>query len=322
MNIKYIQTIVLAFGFLFIFPFLANAQVEASSLKLQVPVEGFKFSAPSDCGTQDGQTVKCYRWAPDYIVAIYNYSIGIIGILSAIAIMVGGLRWLTAGGDSSKVGSAKKMISGSIAGLIIGLSSYFMLYVINPDLVILKPIRVTNILKKNIEISVPDIVFSMPFGEAGIESWNPSAAKDFSMPKQEILDMVKKSAEINKVDPRIILAMMQAESSYDKNATSPKGAGGLMQIMPRTFELLYNENKNVPGIKYDRYDPYTNIIMAGAYIRDIIKRNNLMAKDEIQRVIDISSMYNMGEERYRKGIRFDETTKYAAKVVKNFKAQQ
>ena len=78
----------------------------------------------------------------NYIKAIYSYGIGIVGILAAVVLMVGGVIWLTAGGNVNKVGTAKQTIGGALTGLILALTSYMLLYQINPDLV---QFRVRNI---------------------------------------------------------------------------------------------------------------------------------------------------------------------------------
>ena len=62
-----------------------------------------------------------------------------------------------------------------------------------------------------------------------------------------------------------IRAVMRTESDGDPRATSPKGAMGLMQIMPETWAEL--------RIRYrlgdDAYDPHDNIIAGAAYIREL-----------------------------------------------------
>ena len=76
-----------------------------------------------------------------YIKAIYNYAIGIVGILAAVVLMFGGVIWLTAGGSQEKVKEAKAWIGASISGLVLVLCSYMILNTINPDLVSFKPIE-------------------------------------------------------------------------------------------------------------------------------------------------------------------------------------
>ena len=65
-----------------------------------------------------------------------------------------------------------------------------------------------------------------------------------------------------------ILAVLHAESDGDPRATSPKGAIGLMQIMPETWAEL--------RVRYrlgdDPYDPHDNIVAGAAYIRELFDR--------------------------------------------------
>ncbi len=73
-------------------------------------------------------------WLGEYIAAIYKYAIGITGVLAGIMIVVAGLLWLTAGGDAGRISTAKGYIEGAMVGLVIALTSYVLLYAINPKL--------------------------------------------------------------------------------------------------------------------------------------------------------------------------------------------
>jgi hypothetical protein len=59
---------------------------------------------------------------------------GLIISLAIIMIMLSGIRWITAGGDSGKIGKAKEDIITSLIGLFIAVFAYYFLYTINPDL--------------------------------------------------------------------------------------------------------------------------------------------------------------------------------------------
>jgi soluble lytic murein transglycosylase-like protein len=63
-------------------------------------------------------------------------------------------------------------------------------------------------------------------------------------------------------------AVMQAESAGDAHALSPKGAMGLMQLMPQTWSGL--------RLRYDLganpYDPHDNILAGAAYLRELHDR--------------------------------------------------
>ncbi|MDD4333312.1 MAG: pilin [Patescibacteria group bacterium] len=76
----------------------------------------------------------------DYIIAIYKYAIGIVGILAAIVLMWGGVVWLTAGGSQERVKDAQEWIKASLSGLLIALCSFLILSTVNPDLTKLKSI--------------------------------------------------------------------------------------------------------------------------------------------------------------------------------------
>ena len=60
-----------------------------------------------------------------------------------------------------------------------------------------------------------------------------------------------------------IRAVIQAESLGDVRAVSPKGAIGLMQIMPETWSDLRLRY----GLGADPFDPHDNIVAGGTYLR-------------------------------------------------------
>ncbi|HNU81212.1 MAG TPA: D-alanyl-D-alanine carboxypeptidase family protein [bacterium] len=84
-------------------------------------------------------------WIAEYIQIIYQYGLGVGGILAAIVLMAGGVLWLVSAGDVSKISQAKDLIIGSITGLIILFGTYLILSQINPELTTLKSISVKMI---------------------------------------------------------------------------------------------------------------------------------------------------------------------------------
>ncbi|PLX21329.1 hypothetical protein C0584_02755, partial [Candidatus Parcubacteria bacterium] len=70
--------------------------------------------------------------------------ISIVGIVATVMLMVGGFIWLTAGGSGEKVGKARDIIFSSLTGLVLALTSYTILSVINPDLVNFNIIELSN----------------------------------------------------------------------------------------------------------------------------------------------------------------------------------
>ncbi|HRY82522.1 MAG TPA: hypothetical protein P5232_02385 [Candidatus Moranbacteria bacterium] len=73
---------------------------------------------------------------PAYLMAIYKFGLWAIGMCAVFMIMIGGYMYLTSAGNNTQTGKAKGIITDAIAGLILALVSYLLLYTINPDLVI------------------------------------------------------------------------------------------------------------------------------------------------------------------------------------------
>jgi len=55
---------------------------------------------------------------------IINVAMGLLGIIAVVIILIGGFRWMTAGGNEESVGTAKKMIIQGVIGLAIILASW------------------------------------------------------------------------------------------------------------------------------------------------------------------------------------------------------
>ena len=55
---------------------------------------------------------------------VINIILGFLGIIAVVIILLGGFKWMTAGGNEDKVGEAKKLITAGIIGLVIILASF------------------------------------------------------------------------------------------------------------------------------------------------------------------------------------------------------
>ncbi|MEI7620319.1 MAG: hypothetical protein WCJ57_01985 [Candidatus Falkowbacteria bacterium] len=89
-----------------------------------------------------------------YISAIYNYGVGIVGIMAAVMLMLGGIIWLTSAGSSTKVEQAKSIIGTSLIGMVLVLTAVILLRTINPELTSFKSIAVESIKEREIPLIV------------------------------------------------------------------------------------------------------------------------------------------------------------------------
>lgn len=75
-------------------------------------------------------------------------------------------------------------------------------------------------------------------------------------------DIIERVSQKHGMDPKLIHAVIHAESAYNPRAVSSAGAVGLMQLMPDTASRY--------GV-YDRHDPEQNIEAGTRYLKDLLR---------------------------------------------------
>jgi hypothetical protein len=61
---------------------------------------------------------------PTTIASIIRVALGFLGIVAVVIILIGGFKWMTAGGNDEKVKSARKVMVSGVIGLVIVLSAF------------------------------------------------------------------------------------------------------------------------------------------------------------------------------------------------------
>ena len=121
--------------------------------------------------------------------------------------------------------------------------------------------------------------------------------------------LIYQQSKIHDVDESLIKAVIYTESYFNPNATSNKGASGLMQLMPATAEK-YGVN--------DLYNPRQNIIAGIKHLKYLLSRYPYKLKFAI-------AAYNAGEnavDKYNGIPPYKETQGYVKKVMKHYKRFQ
>lgn len=99
--------------------------------------------------------------------------------------------------------------------------------------------------------------FAVPDAPA-IRSTRPAASRE---QREQFEPLVREHATRQSLRPELVRAVIQVESGFNPRARSPKGAMGLMQLMPATAAEL--------GVR-DAYDPADNIRGGTRYLRRLL----------------------------------------------------
>lgn len=141
--------------------------------------------------------------------------------------------------------------------------------------------------------------------EPRVAARNPIAAQDLA--PQDLKDTIDRIADEQGVENHLVHSVIQAESRYNVNAVSPKGAQGIMQLIPATARRF--------GVS-DTFDAKDNIEGGVRYLRFLLDYYH----GDYPKAI---AAYNAGEgavDKYNGIPPFAETRNYVYQVAKNLKA--
>ena len=127
--------------------------------------------------------------------------------------------------------------------------------------------------------------------------------------KVDITQLILEASGRHQLDPDFVSSVIKAESNFQPRAVSPKGAQGLMQLMPGTAALL--------GVR-DPFDPKSNVEAGTAYLSQLLE---LYQNDPIKAL----AAYNAGAHRVQQyhGVPpYRETRTYVARIVRDFNAKK
>ncbi|NTV70186.1 MAG: lytic transglycosylase domain-containing protein [Azonexaceae bacterium] len=141
-------------------------------------------------------------------------------------------------------------------------------------------------------LRAPRGVFALPYGQRPFH------------------DSVMRASSESGVDAKLLHAVITVESGYNQSAVSPKGATGLMQLLPTTARRYGTENL---------LDPGENIRAGARYLRDLL----VLFDNNLELAL---AAYNAGENAViRHGRRlppYAETRRYVPLVVAHYRRMQ
>ena len=131
------------------------------------------------------------------------------------------------------------------------------------------------------------------------------APTPFSSPAPSLDQVINQASDKHQLDADLIHSVIRAESGFNPRAVSPKGAQGLMQLMPETASKL-----GVPNA----FDARANVEGGTKYLRWLLERYHF----DLAKAL---AAYNAGPhrvEQYRGVPPYYETHAYVAKVIRDF----
>lgn len=140
---------------------------------------------------------------------------------------------------------------------------------------------------------------------SGLET--PAPGKVSGSNKRKLKPMIDGIAKKRGIDKDLVHAVIAAESGYNPNAVSPKGAIGLMQVMPATAGDYGIDSAD------DLFDPKTNVETGTRHLKRLLKK--------YKNIHHAVMAYNAGEgtlDRTRGAVTYSETRTYALRVINNY----
>jgi soluble lytic murein transglycosylase-like protein len=141
----------------------------------------------------------------------------------------------------------------------------------------------------------------VPYPEPVTEQAAAAPAQGASLDPTQYDQLIAAVATQQGVDARLVKAMIKVESGYNPRARSPKGAMGLMQLMPETARQYHVS---------DPYDPRANIEAGIQHLKSLLAR--------YPRALALAA-YNAGESavlRFRGIPPFSETRDYVDRILR------
>lgn len=111
---------------------------------------------------------------------------------------------------------------------------------------------------------------------------------DISPSYKQVKHHLREASREHGIDIELLQALIATESGFDPRAVSPKGAVGLMQIMPATAERYGVTGTVKMPVEQRLTDPRTNVRTGSRYLRDLIK----MFPNDLELAL---AAYNAGE---------------------------
>lgn len=162
---------------------------------------------------------------------------------------------------------------------------------------------------QNAEVAGSEGDLKRTFSEILSDRTGVSSSQQGNMSKDDIENLIEKISIKEGVSPSLVKAVVENESSYNTMAVSPKGAMGLMQLMPDTAKEL--------GVN-DSFSAEENIEGGVKYLKGLLNKYQWDYKKAL-------AAYNAGPklvDSYNGVPPIKETAEYVKRVLNSYRKEQ
>lgn len=182
----------------------------------------------------------------EYIAAMYKYLIVIMGIFGVSRLILAGFLWAMPSADSTPKEQAKKMITSAVAGIVLAVGSYTILYTVNPNLVTFKDLNLPIVNGDN----------NLHFVDAGV--YQSIVPGELLNKDQAVSLAVTKGAEAGISDACLINAIVTIESGgrsnaigHDENSTANKKVSARKLFLTTGVKYSGETFNKIPETDFD-----------------------------------------------------------------------
>lgn len=127
--------------------------------------------------------------------------------------------------------------------------------------------QLTQAIRQTVARTAPHLLTNVAASSPSLQppqsSQSPSSSSPPPPTPLPYADLIQRAADRHDIDPKLITAVVHVESGFNAKAISPKGARGLMQLMPATAREL--------GV-VDTLDPEQNLMGGTRYLKQLLTR--------------------------------------------------
>ncbi|MDO8505410.1 MAG: transglycosylase SLT domain-containing protein [bacterium] len=231
-----------------------------------------------------GRTFLNVNFIGPYIVGLYKYLVGIGGIAAGIMFVWAGVKWLTSAGNAEGIGDAKKKIGGASVGLVLLLGSYVVLKLVNPELVIFKPLQV--------EFVDPELLEEFEEKDLETETFAPA----MSIGDTTYDEIFQSFANCTPADWRFLKAIAYKESGLNTNKVNPSNYIGLFQTKQANCEDALKGYPQHQSACADLTNPSVNTAVGALMMRSALQkiRGKCASASTLEKLTMVYINHNMG----------------------------